>query len=268
MGFKSVIITVFLLTLFGFVSMAQDVAGSSDHAIFNRIPGFSIKEYRVEESGSHTFYDENNREFIAGGKKTSIYYECNCEESPLKIIRSFSDAIKKRGGKSLEYADNKVYMSISREGAEILTEVSAGENYYTLIIIEKAVDQQEITAGSMLEELNESGRVILYIGFDSGGSLISPESMNIVEQVVKLLILDPKLLLGIEGYTDSTGSEAANQKLSEDRALAVKNAIIEKGIDASRLRSVGYGENIPITDNATEKGRVLNNRIGLIKLSY
>jgi len=64
----------------------------------------------------------------------------------------------------------------------------------------------------------------------------------------------------IEGHTDSDGSDAFNQKLSEDRAAAVKNALLERGISASKIKSVGYGETMPVATNKTAAGKALNRR--------
>ena len=65
----------------------------------------------------------------------------------------------------------------------------------------------------------------------------------------------------IVGYTDSRGSEAYNQKLSQKRANAVKDMLLEKGVPADRLSSEGKGEANPIADNATSEGRAENRRI-------
>ena len=65
----------------------------------------------------------------------------------------------------------------------------------------------------------------------------------------------------IEGHTDNTGKAAFNQKLSQLRAEAVKTYMIKKGIDAARLSVVGYGQEKPVADNSTSKGRAENRRV-------
>ena len=68
----------------------------------------------------------------------------------------------------------------------------------------------------------------------------------------------------IEGHTDSDGSNELNQTLSENRAAAVKNYLIENGINASRLNSTGYGETKPIDTNKTAKGKANNRRVEVL----
>jgi len=65
----------------------------------------------------------------------------------------------------------------------------------------------------------------------------------------------------VEGHTDSTGSEALNQRLSEQRAQAVKDYMVEKGVDAELITTVGHGQSKPIADNNTTQGRAQNRRV-------
>ena len=67
--------------------------------------------------------------------------------------------------------------------------------------------------------------------------------------------------LQIDGYTDSTGSKAHNLKLSKERAAAAKKYLVDNGIEASRLKSEGYGEASPIASNKTKAGRADNRRV-------
>jgi hypothetical protein len=140
MGFR-IFHLIILILIFGNQRMAaQDIEGSTDHPLFNRIPGFSINNYMVEDPGIYNFFIEEDHEISPEGKKTTIHYKCNCQESPLRIIRNFSDEIKKIGGKSLEYSDNRIYINVRKDGTEYWAEVYAGEDYYFLTIIESKID--------------------------------------------------------------------------------------------------------------------------------
>jgi OOP family OmpA-OmpF porin len=67
----------------------------------------------------------------------------------------------------------------------------------------------------------------------------------------------------VGGHTDSVGTDAYNQGLSERRAMAVKDYLVGKGVDGSRLSSMGYGESSPVASNDTADGRALNRRVEL-----
>ncbi|MEO5584411.1 MAG: OmpA family protein, partial [Flavobacteriales bacterium] len=95
----------------------------------------------------------------------------------------------------------------------------------------------------------------------SGKSTIKSSSNSILNQVVDVMNENPSYDLEINGHTDSQGDDAKNQKLSEDRAAAVRAYLISKGVSADRLQSFGHGETMPVADNATAAGRALNRRV-------
>jgi outer membrane protein OmpA-like peptidoglycan-associated protein len=68
----------------------------------------------------------------------------------------------------------------------------------------------------------------------------------------------------VEGHTDNVGTADFNQKLSEQRAKAVMQYLVERGIDANRLQSVGYGFTKPVADNKTDEGKAKNRRVELV----
>ena len=71
---------------------------------------------------------------------------------------------------------------------------------------------------------------------------------------------DETLMIDIDGHTDAQGSDESNQVLSDNRAGAVKNYLVGKGITETRLKSAGYGETKPVADNTTAAGRAKNRR--------
>ena len=76
----------------------------------------------------------------------------------------------------------------------------------------------------------------------------------------------PEVKVEIQGHTDNVGNNTTNLKLSQARADAVRLYLIQKGIDSSRLRSVGYGEEFPIADNHTGAGREKNRRVEIRRI--
>ncbi|MEI6950348.1 OmpA family protein [Paraflavisolibacter sp. H34] len=91
-----------------------------------------------------------------------------------------------------------------------------------------------------------------------------PASLPALQEVVQLLTEEPGLHLLIEGYTDSRGSDALNQPLSENRARAVLQYVTGKGIDKKRLKAVGYGNSRPAESNERPEGRRKNRRVELL----
>ena len=257
--------SIIMILLFTSYCPAQDIAGSKDHPMFNRLTGFSIVQYEEEDFGAHIFYDVNDNENNVEGKKTFIKYECENEVGALKIIRNFSNAIKKIGGTAYESSGNRTYLYLKEGNRETWAEVFAGDYDYDLTIIEKGEVEQEITANAILKELNETGKAILYINFDSGKSTIKKESLPVVEKIIEMMRLASEIKISVEGHTDSDGSNESNLKLSDARAKAVVEEIIKAGIDKSRLSSSGFGEERPIADNKTEEGKAKNRRVELIK---
>lgn len=103
--------------------------------------------------------------------------------------------------------------------------------------------------------------------FATGSAKLLSTSDKALMDVVKILSEDQNLKLSIEGHTDNVGKADYNQKLSEDRANSVKQYLIKKGVDPSRLISQGFGLTKPIADNKTAAGRSKNRRV-VMKVSY
>lgn len=98
--------------------------------------------------------------------------------------------------------------------------------------------------------------------FKTGSAVIDSTSMQEVRNIAEILKAYP-IDLKIGGYTDNVGKEAANQKLSADRAMSVVNALVAMGIDAKRLDPEGYGSQFPVASNETEEGKAQNRRIAV-----
>ena len=112
----------------------------------------------------------------------------------------------------------------------------------------------------VLEELKVQARAVY---FNSGkatfktGDKVTPERLDAIKEILKNY---PNAKFSIEGHTDSDGSDKLNQKLSEDRANAVRNALIARGVNPNNLTSVGFGETKPVATNKTKEGKAENRR--------
>ena len=111
------------------------------------------------------------------------------------------------------------------------------------------------------EQVNKLNAYAKTILFNSGKSTFQQQTYPVLQSIAAILKEYPSSNFSIEGHTDSDGKDAANQKLSEDRAAAVKTYLTENGIVASRLSSVGYGESKPIDNNKTKAGKANNRRV-------
>lgn len=111
---------------------------------------------------------------------------------------------------------------------------------------------------AVLKSLSDYAKTIL---FESGKTTFQQRTFTVLQNITGILKEYPNAKFSIEGHTDSDGSDALNQTLSEDRAAAVKDYLIENGINASRLSSKGFGESMPIDSNKTRAGKANNRRV-------
>ena len=126
---------------------------------------------------------------------------------------------------------------------------------------------KEQTAGSGVDVTEtDNGSAILVnlpdgVTFDVASYTLKPTFRTTLDQVAESLIRYPNSLIDVYGHTDSTGSDAYNQTLSENRARTVAGYLQSRGVPAARIRSQGFGETMPVADNATEAGRTKNRRV-------
>ena len=100
--------------------------------------------------------------------------------------------------------------------------------------------------------------------FDSGKASLKPGGDKSLENLAQFMLKQAEREIAIEGFTDSTGSDALNRRLSEERAHAVKQALVARGIEQDRIDPRGYGSAFPIASNATPVGRQLNRRVEVV----
>ena len=114
-------------------------------------------------------------------------------------------------------------------------------------------------------EVDSTGRFVLHINFDFDKATLRPDALPIIDQVAALLQHRSDWQFDINGYTDNVGTDPHNQRLSEQRAQAVLNALADRHIDARRLSSAGFGKGGPVATNDTEEGRFQNRRVEFVK---
>lgn len=250
----------------------KDLAGSADHPLLTRMPGSYITSYDVRE-----FDSVDMTAYFAApegrwdGKKTEITYTTSPTKRPtmVQITRNYENALKKAGAKINALDDLTVIGTLEKNGAKARVYVHSfneGEGY-TVIVVEEAQMAQEVVvdAAVIKKGLAAEGRIALYgIYFDTGKSVVKPESAPTLEQIVKLLKGDPKQQLFVVGHTDGVGQLEANVKLSNDRAAAVVKELVSRGVEAGRLKAAGVGPWSPVASNRTEEGKAKNRRVELV----
>ena len=106
-----------------------------------------------------------------------------------------------------------------------------------------------------------SSMTINNLFFETGKATLTAESDPELKRIVQVMQENATLQIEISGHTDNTGSDELNNKLSQDRADAVKNYLINLGVKSDRIRTKGYGKTKPKADNSTEEGRQMNRRV-------
>lgn len=100
-----------------------------------------------------------------------------------------------------------------------------------------------------------------HIGFQTGSSKLTAESYPYLDQLVQLMIDNPDCWVKLDGHTDNTGSDAINNKLSQQRVDSIKFYLVDKGINPNRIIARGHGSSKPIAPNDTAEGRAKNRRV-------
>lgn len=119
----------------------------------------------------------------------------------------------------------------------------------------------------LLQEIKKDVVTLLDVHFATNKTVVLPESAQTLEDLYDFLSENPTVRIKIVGHTDSVGSDASNQRLSEGRARSVRNEMIRRGIAEDRIEYEGKGEMAPVATNETEEGRAMNRRVEFIILS-
>jgi len=118
----------------------------------------------------------------------------------------------------------------------------------------------------MYKRIVADGKYITHgIHFDVGESIIQPQSMGVINKFISILNENPDWNFLIVGHTDNTGDEASNLILSKKRAEAIKEVMVNNGIDKGRLFTDGKGESEPLNGNKTDEEKANNRRVEFIR---
>ena len=99
------------------------------------------------------------------------------------------------------------------------------------------------------------------VSFDTGSDQVKSGLYSELDRIAKVMVDYPQTKIIVEGHTDSVGKESSNMNLSRRRAESVKTLLVQRGVGASRVQVVAFGESQPISDNGTAAGRQKNRRV-------
>ena len=285
------------IALLGAIIATNAYSAGQDPSGFNTPTGYSIVRSETKEYGislgrvvfqcldkeawvtcapRHGPYSDAGVPKIEGRIEQVSYKAENAGSSGLLLYRNYERVINEMGGQLVArmFGHNErsgklrfLFLIPGVQKKWILFEtwgLSDGE--MNLTVITSADVPNVLTAGELKSRLEATGFATLNVNFDTNKTLIRDENKPALDQVQELLKNSPSLRLSIEGHTDNVGSAAANKQLSQGRANAIVDYLKRSGIEASRLKSQGFGAEAPIADNRTEEGRERNRRVELVKL--
>jgi outer membrane protein OmpA-like peptidoglycan-associated protein len=208
------------------------------------------------------------------GQVEKLGYICPAKVSGLQIARNMENALKAAGfGLVISHRESDEYYVTANKGAQWIEILVQGWNdqfqYTQTAVLVKAMEQQVVADASAMEaEIHRTGSVALYgINFDTGKATLQAGSEKMLGEIVKLMKDHTDWRFEVQGHTDNVGAKGANLTLSEQRAKTVVEWLTKNGVAAARLVAKGYGDTVPLMDNATEDGRAKNRRVELKKLN-
>lgn len=271
-----------------------------DHPLITPYAGSTLRERKFDAYNEYRrivgFAQRKHRTERLEGRLTRLRYDNPGGRSTFEIERNYRDALAARGFRvDYECQRREVCGSTADRGWNALNGMNVGiagdVRYFTgrlaygdgtayvsiavnphithVHVLETAgmdTGMVGVSADALAAGLAQDGKVTLDgIFFDTGRATLKAESNAALDQAAQLMRQQTALKLLVVGHTDSTGTAAANTALSQQRAEAVRNALLARGIAAARLTAQGVGSSVPVAGNDTEAGRARNRRVELVK---
>jgi outer membrane protein OmpA-like peptidoglycan-associated protein len=138
-------------------------------------------------------------------------------------------------------------------------DVTANEESPATIVLHRPPERPNVVVTAREVKLNKQ------VHFQHDSAEILPDSMGLIEEIAEVLRSQTEIgLIEIQGHTDDTGTPGYNQRLSQERAEAVRQALIDLNVQADRMVAKGYGQDRPLVPNVSDLNRAKNRRVQLI----
>ena len=234
----------------GIIGMDENFSINSAHSILDASGIPTVKENNGNNTVNHQYVKASDN---LVSKVSSI-------GAGVKLRLAFGSVAKKPQEPQIVYVDRVVRDTVVQTNTVTVRDTIVKTN----TVIEKEIIRDTITIIKEIPvEIQKTMADLSNTMFDFNKSVIKDAAKGPLNSVVKWLQENPDVKVEISGHTDSVGSAAYNQRLSEARAKAVYDYFVSQGVDKFRLAYAGYGKDKPIATNETEEGRVQNRRVEL-----
>lgn len=241
----------------------ESVAPTADFPYLGRLPGSQLKETQVIDGPMDVTTDNDKEPQLAGTGSIVKFYTVPQGVSVHQFLAVYRNALVAAGWAIVsisEPSDGSLLAHFGRNGRDVWAALHIGED-----IAMRVADAG--SASELARQLDRACHVPLYgIHFDFNKATLRADSDPALQQVLNLLQSAPSLSIEVQGHTDAIGNDAANQKLSEARAGAVRQWLTAHGVTATRLSAKGYGKTHPVASNDNDEGRARNRRVEIAKV--
>lgn len=224
----------------GAVELFNDVVPTEVSEQVNSLDGMDIQSYMAGD-----FAERTVRQFAVNHADGKRIYQVMSDDNHGEIGILSVNTPAKGDANQADATTDKVTDDVAQQDATNSTQPSESE-------APKAT-------------FDDTQKLVLNINFDTAKATVRKDSMDDVEQLFALLTDNPELKLSIEGHTDNTGDSQMNKTLSQQRAETVMATLIDKGIDANRLKAVGFGDTKPMVANDTAENKAKNRRVEAVQ---
>ena len=245
----------------------NDATGCKDSPILTRFPGSYIASCTHKDDDAASFPIQGKPKLELEGALDTIIYQFPRSASKPQVVRNLNTALR-TAGYAFDFDDGSGVFTAHMGKTYVLVNVDWGLTYSEIILTQTELKQEVVAdAAALSSGLAKNGHMVVDgILFDTAKADLKPESKTALEQISKMLTLDPKMKVYVVGHTDNVGGLASNMDLSKRRSAAVVLALTSQfGVAADRLAPYGDGPYAPVASNDTEDGRSLNRRVELVK---